>query len=144
MRSWRVGYSLLYQSEELLAGLLLCPETPQHARSYRNGTGLLYTTHGHTHVTVTGGTLSRRNINRKHSRGLHHDCDTTGLDCFLNCDCDLFGQPLLNLQTAAECFGNSREFRKPQHELIGNVSYSNLIIVGRGCCGTLDGYSPFL
>lgn len=81
---------------------------------------------------------------REYSRGLHDDCDTTGFDGFLDSDCDLFGESLLDLKTATESFCDACQFRKAQHELIGNIGYSDLRIVDRGCCGSLEGYAPFL
>ena len=87
-------------------------------------------------MTGTKGRLKRTWRSWKDLRGLHHDGNAPGLDCFLDCDCDLFGEPLLDLETAAECLGNSREFGEAQDEMIGNVSNSNLRIVDRGRCGT--------
>jgi hypothetical protein len=60
-------------------------------------------------------------------RGLHDYGDAARLDCLVNRERDLFGQSLLDLETAGERFRDPRELREAEDQLVGDVGNGDLV-----------------
>jgi hypothetical protein len=96
------------ESTYLLPCLLLIPETTEHSTSHSSSSGLLNTSHRHTHMANLSALINSEE--RENVLSFHDDCYTPWSNRFVDCKSHLFSQSLLDLKSPGEGLGDSCQF----------------------------------
>src|SRR5215204_3318827 len=107
---FRIPYTAMADElEKFQAGLLLTAERSQHGAGHGNRILLFHSPHHHAEMS-----------------GLDHDTDAGRVELRLERFRDLYGEPLLHLQSSCKCIDDSWNLAEADHFLVRQIPHVHL------------------